>query len=167
MSTTTQLHSKPAGQLRRRWRRTPCLSSQQLDRAVFLDFESFRDGPPLFCGMLIDGQFKQVVFEVGLAKAAAEKGLAVCERRPHLLQIVEQAEREDRLIVGFSTKECTDLYEVTGQQLGERYLNALSLSKKWRKKFHPSAHKAVLRRRERLRRRGPARPTVRSLSMLP
>ncbi|MDF1845546.1 MAG: hypothetical protein P1U77_29410 [Rubripirellula sp.] len=146
------LHS-PAKQ-QARYSRINQLSLRQLERIIFLDFESFQDGPPLLCGTLVSGHFQQTVLDETLQPAAVAKNIQTNDLKTQLIELVECAERENRLICGYSNKELHDLEGITGRQLGDLYVNALPLAKKWRKRFYPQAHDRVMKSRKRLRQRG-------------
>ena len=143
------------GSLNRK-RRSPALqplSQLQPDRFIFLDFESFMDGPPLLSGTLIDGIFEQTVLDNRLKPAAEAKEMPSCSLRGHAQELVGRAERENRLICGYSNKELHDLESVLGRSCKKLYFNALPLAKKWRRRFYPHIEERVRQTRERLRRR--------------
>jgi hypothetical protein len=146
----------PAATIRRQPRTATVsrLTPPDLKRAIFLDFESFKDGPPLLAGTLIDGVFKQIVLDERLRLAATCKGIPFRKLIDFVERLVEKAESEARNIVGFSTKERNDIRENSGHDVSSRYVNMLTLAKKWRKRFHGSRHEEVKRMRERMRRRG-------------
>ncbi len=133
----TRNNRKPAA-----WKQ---LADGQLDRAIFLDFESFKNGDPLLAGVQIDGHFKQVVFDQRLALAALHKNLELVEPTAWALSLVERAIGDDRPIVGFTETEFEGLAELGAELPDRRYVNARKIAKPWRRKFRPSEHKQVAR----------------------
>ncbi|MFP6769473.1 MAG: hypothetical protein VB859_14960 [Planctomycetaceae bacterium] len=123
------------------------LADGRLDRAIFLDFESFKNGDPLLAGVRIDGHFKQVVLDQRLALAAFDKNLEVVEPTEWALSLVERAIEDDRLVVGFSKTELEGLAELGAELPAHRYVNARKIAKPWRRKFRPVEHKQVARNR--------------------
>ena len=132
---TTRRNRKPAA-----WKQ---LSDERLERAIFLDFESFKNGPPILAGVQFDGHFEQVVFDPRLRQAAKHKELKSVDLHRWLKQLVKRAVEEDRLVVAFSTAESTTL-EALGIPLpANRYVNALKIAKSWRWKLHRPVAKQV------------------------
>lgn len=138
---TTRKNRQPAA-----WKQ---LADGRLDRAIFLDFESFKTGPPVLAGVQIDGHFEQVVFDPRLRQAADHKGLEVVDSNRWLRWLVERAVREDRLIVAFSTAESRTFAELDIPLPADRYVNALKIAKTWRWKLHRGVAKQVRANRKR------------------
>ena len=123
------------------------LADGRLDRAILLDFESFKNGDPLLAGVRIDGLFKQVVLNQRLALAALHKHLEIAEPTAWALSLVKRAIRDDRLVVGFAETELEDLAGLGAELPAHRYVNAIQIAKPWRRKFRPVEHKQVVQDR--------------------
>jgi len=127
----------------------------RLDKAVVIDFEGFEKMPPALCGVWIDGELEQVVFQKELEPAArytAEKDnrrIYYKELDVFLDELIETVlDDEDRLFIAFSKREL-ELLQDHHKGVGDRYVNALPVAKKWREGLFPSAaEKAKANRRK-------------------
>jgi hypothetical protein len=88
-----------------------------VERAIYIDFESLKEDPrrPGLLGVLTAGnpdRFEQLLLAPALRRAAEAKLHCRAVALPEAIaQIVERAEREDRLIVGWSLFERTVVEE--------------------------------------------------------
>jgi len=130
-------------------KKQPALTFQQTARAIYLDFEGFTDQPPTLCGVMVDGEFSQVVFDERLEPAVRHaqdvKGrpIQMADRDLFLRSLVERVVAEDRRLIAFSRHELEvlDKIEGIGDQITDRYFNALPLIKQWRERVHPNKAK--------------------------
>ena len=113
--------------------------SEEVERAIYIDFEGFVDKVPSFIGVQIEGDFKQVVFDEALRLAAEAKGLEVADFTAYMQALVAQAQKEARLIVAYSEHEQNIIREYAGIDISSRYLDARKLAKLWKNKCHHEA----------------------------
>ncbi|MCP3859007.1 MAG: hypothetical protein GY704_05095 [Phycisphaeraceae bacterium] len=133
------------------------LTAVEAARALHLDFEGFKNGPPVFAGVRVDGGWTATVFgdvAPDLVPAAEAKGLPVATLDAFLDKTAERAVAEDRVVTGFSTREFMVFEErgVAADHLRSRFVNLLPLGRRWRRETHPAAEarvKAVRARRKR------------------
>ena len=133
------------------------LTAVEAARALHLDFEGFKNGPPVFAGIRVDGGWTATVFgdvAPDLVPAAEAKGLAVTTLDAFLNKTVDRAVTEDRMVTGFSVREFQVFEErgVASDHLRSRFVNLLPLGRRWRRETHPAAEarvKAVRARRKR------------------
>ena len=125
----------------------------RLDKAVVIDFEGFEKMPPALCGVWIDGELEQVVFQKELEPAARytaeEEGRRVYykNRDEFLKGLIETVQDEGRLFIAFSEREL-EVLQNYDDEIGERYVNALPVARKWRIDHYPSeAEEAVENRK--------------------
>ena len=110
-----------------------CLSKKQADRAVYIDFEGFKDKSPSFVGVLDETGFKQIVLALELQPAARAKGCSAQSINYWARRLINRCLHENRLIVGFSMHDlnCLKNYTSVGDQAEPIYVNALQAAKKW------------------------------------
>lgn len=132
------------------------LSSSQAERALYIDFEGTMTKPSSFLGIACEGKWEVVVIEESLWPAAEHgaRGGSVQTARIEdvLAQIRERAEREDRCVVAWSTRELdeieTSLPDASPDLLWwkSNLINALPIAKRWARRHSmeiraiPSTH---------------------------
>ena len=93
------------------------ITMDQATRGLYLDFEGKKDQPPMMCGVMVEGNFSQVVydpaFEPAVRHARQEQGrpIQMADRDAFLTSLVERAIREDRHLIAFSNHELDVLEE--------------------------------------------------------
>ena len=161
-TTTTPTTVKPASSApsKRNKRRTKkahechkVLTRKQLENSVILDFESLKDGDPMLSATLSGAAFEQTVLNPHLKLAGDHKGLPFKALSHYCHDLLDQCEKHDGMIIAYSTKELTDLERITGRRVSHRYINALTIAKKWRKRFLPDEHRQVRSFRRNVRQR--------------
>lgn len=141
-------------------RRCPSLPSVfELDRAIFLDFEGFKSGPPLMASVRMEGVTSTVVFSdqsPQLAIAAEATGVRVETLTEFLLRISEQAERTHRRIAAYSARELKVFQSegVNAAVVEALYLDVRKIVLWWRSLRHPEVADREERKRARRRARG-------------
>ena len=135
------------------------LTALEAARALHLDFEGFKNGPPVFAGVRVDGGWTATVFgdvAPNLVPAAEAKGLPVATLDAFLHETIERAVAEDRVITGFSTREFMVFAErgVASEHLRSRFVNLLPLGRRWRRETHPEVDAGVKASRARRTRAG-------------
>lgn len=131
----------------------------EIQRAIFLDFEGFKSGPPLMASMRCDGRTETVVFgdqSRELALAAEANGLGVEPLREFLGRISDRAREEGRRIAAYSSRELQVFKQegVNAEFVGEAYLDVRGLAHSWRRQQHPEVEAREKRLRARRRARG-------------
>jgi len=109
------------------------LSKEQAERAVYIDFEGFKDKSPSFVDLLDHTGFTQVVLDPNLQPAARAKRSGQQQIEYWATQLVNKCLREDRLIVGFSLHDlnCLKKYSTVGDKAEPIYVNARQLANRW------------------------------------
>lgn len=122
----------------------------QPNPALVLDFEGFKEGPPLMGGVLLDGEYFCTVFpdEYPLMRlAAVVKGLGVMARARYLSVLVAGARREKRPIVAFSNHEKQVIEDADISLQDVAYIDVRTTAKVWRRQNHKEIHSRVVARR--------------------
>jgi hypothetical protein len=130
----------------------PALSRREAATALYIDFESLGNNieRPAIRGVLaIDtagDRFEQYVLDDRLILSGAEvarKGVcrnATTEKA--IAAVVEQAERESRPVVTWSTHECAGVRASCSTALASRFSavhrNALDTARVWKRKLYPT-----------------------------
>jgi hypothetical protein len=110
-----------------------CLSKEQAERAVYIDFEGFKDKSPSFVGVLDETGLKQIVLDPDLQPADRAKGCSAQSMNYWSTRLVNKCLREDRLIVGFSLHDlnCLKSYTSVGEKAEPLYVNARQAANRW------------------------------------
>lgn len=106
-------------------------SAEEASRAIYIDFEGFKNKPPALIGILVDCAFRQVVLDPVLKIAGDAKGLSVREGQEVLERLLIRAQDEGRRIAAFTQHESFKAMEHFGIDLDPVYLNAHWLGKRW------------------------------------
>jgi hypothetical protein len=125
----------------------PCrtLTREQATTAVYMDFEGRVDRPPVVLGMVdaLGERPRQVVLDPLFAPAAERDGLEVAPIVEVVEGIVAMAEKEDRILIGWSHHEeevvralCT---EELAHRFSARYRSAIETARRWRRRTYPGA----------------------------
>jgi hypothetical protein len=109
------------------------LSSLEAFRAIYIDFEGFKDMAPTFAGVLIEDSFEQVLFDIDLTLAGANNKLNVVEPSDFLRTLVNKAKFENRRIIGYSSHEKTVFNHFFGLDISSYYADARLIAKTLRK----------------------------------
>jgi len=113
------------------------LTSEMVRRAIYIDFEGFRDKAPSLIGVAINSRFYQVVLDEGLRLAADAKKIPVRPGDELVRDLLERAVREKRRIVAFSPCEkriCRKFYRL---DLSPVYADANRVVKTWVARAYP------------------------------
>lgn len=109
------------------------ITSLEVVRAIYIDFEGFKDAAPTFAGVLIEDQFQQVVFDEDLALAGASNKLNVVSPREFLGALVDKAKFENRRIIGYSSHEKNVFSKFFCYDIAPYYADARLIAKQLRK----------------------------------
>lgn len=111
-------------------------SMDQIHRAIYMDFEGYSDQLPAFCGVQIESEFKQVVFDPSLVLAAQYKRLEQQSFDAFAYSLAETARMDNRLIVAYSQYEVNVIKTFAGVDISACYVDAHKLAKYWKNKCH-------------------------------
>ena len=120
------------------------ISKEQARRAIYIDFESNPDWAPSILGVLYrkdadrSGVFNQYVLEKNLYPAGNSGTNKAMDEVVE--EVLDMAERENRLILAWSRKEINDIEEYCRLDLHTRardlVTNAIPIAKRWHNVFH-------------------------------
>ena len=120
------------------------ISREQARRAIYIDFESNPDWAPSILGVLYkkDSDRSDVFNQYILEKCLYPAGKS-CTNKPIdevVEEVLDMAERENRLILAWSTKEISDIEKYCSPDLHARardlVTNAIPIARRWRNVFH-------------------------------
>lgn len=128
------------------------LLAEEVERAIYIDYEGNMDRPPTLLGWYVDGIYQASIVEPLFATCANRyrtKDIAVTEHVQLALKLLELAEEEKRLIVSWSEHDylqmCKVLDPIDEARLKLVYRNAIKTAKPWyRNKFGSPTEKAKL-----------------------
>lgn len=114
------------------------ITSQELSRAIFIDYEGNIDRPPTLLGWRVDGLSHGAIVEEAFATCSDRYRAKGIEWQPHLQvasQLLQQAREEDRVLVSWSEHDLRLLHaalpEQDQAQLLTCYRNAIPAAKAW------------------------------------
>ena len=116
-------------------------------RAIYVDYECSMDRDPTLLGYLIGNILSAGIVEQSFSTCAGRRGCryAVAENHQALaVRLVEQAVREERVIVSWSEFDFDHLYRALRERgdlrlaLRTVYRNARYTAKRWRRRRYPS-----------------------------
>jgi len=111
-------------------------SQEEASRAIYVDFEGFKDKTPSLVGILFDGVLTQVVLDPRLFPAAVVKGCKTGSIHDVACDLRERCQAEDRTLVAYSGHELRTFATYSGVDFSDVYRNALLIARKWWNVFH-------------------------------
>lgn len=126
-------------------RRTPLIGATEARRALYVDYEGSKDHPPTLLGYLVEGTLAAGIVEPLFAPCRERYRAAhatVADHRQLLVDLVDRAEREDRLIVSWSKHDLRLMEAALGGDaehltiLGRRYRDARLTARRWKNLRH-------------------------------
>lgn len=111
-------------------------SQEEASRAIYLDFEGFKDKTPSLVGILIDGGLTQVVLDPRLFPAAVVKGCKPGSIQEVARDLQERCQAEGRTLVAYSEHELRLFERYAGVDFSDGYRNALLIARRWWNVFH-------------------------------
>jgi len=128
------------------------LTSEEVKKAIYIDYEGNIKLPPTLLGWYVDGEYKASILEPlfnTCANRYKAKGIQVEDHSQLALKLIQQAEEEGRLIVSWSEHDyllmCKVLKPSDGERLKVVYRNAIRTARPWyRQKYGPLPEKASL-----------------------
>lgn len=124
----------------------PLLTTDEARRAIYLDVEGRPYEAPVVLGTLWvsrqgqDPMLRRHVVDPAFAPAAVATGLGRSSLRGEIRSLVSRAERQHRVLVGWSEHEVRVVRAFAPEftdSFDDRYRDARALARRWRKKVHP------------------------------
>jgi hypothetical protein len=122
-------------------RQIPSLTPEQIQRAIYIDFEGTKKDPPSFLGWSCEGEWAYCVIEEALFPAAAyphTKGVGSWASPEQCLRmLLNRAMREQRVFLAWSSHELQmikGLVAWTAEELAyweQQLINALPIGRRW------------------------------------
>jgi hypothetical protein len=127
------------------------LTAEQVQRALFIDYEGNVDAPPTLLGWMADGHPEAGIVEPLFATCSDRyraRGVGVHDHRILVQNLIERAEHEDRLIVSWSEHDWRVMSEALPEgdwrdRLGHRYRNAIPTANAWHRHTYGGSPKAA------------------------
>jgi hypothetical protein len=111
-------------------------SPEEASRAIYVDFEGFKDKTPSLVGILVEGVLTQIVLDPRLFPAAVVKGCKTGSIREVAHELGERCQSEGRTLVAYSGHELRTFATHSGVDFSDVYRNALLIARKWWNVFH-------------------------------
>jgi hypothetical protein len=109
------------------------MTREETAKAIYLDFEGFKDKEPSLVGQLVDGQLVQTVTDVRLQAAAEAKSLLFASFDEAMDAMLARARTEGRRIAAFTRHELNVANEHARIDISDVYADVHKMSKKWAK----------------------------------
>jgi hypothetical protein len=115
----------------------PLLTKEIARRGIYIDFECYRDEEPTLLGILLEGNFEQVVFLEDLKPAVRASNLEFAYLESAIADILDLATRECRRIITYSEYDLNKIKEYTnlGKNVEYFYTNARKIADIWQKEY--------------------------------
>lgn len=113
------------------------MSETEAARAIYVDFEGFKDKPPSLVGILVDGKLKQVILEPKLFPAAVAKECKMGFIEEVARELRARCESEGRVLISYSEHELRQFKQYANESFDDIYRNALVIAKRWWNVLHP------------------------------
>lgn len=122
-------------------RHIPSLTPEQIQRAVYIDFEGTKNDPPSFLGWSCEGEWAYCVIETALFPAAEyphTKGTGSYATPEHCLRmLLERSRQEQRVLIAWSTHELQMIKNFVAWSdedlayWNQHLINALPIGRRW------------------------------------
>lgn len=109
---------------------------EEASRAIYVDFEGFKEKTPSLVGVLVDGVLTQVVLDPRLFPAAVVKGCKTGSIHEVACDLRERCRAEGRTLSAYSGHELRTFATYSGVDFSDVYRNALLIARKWWNVFH-------------------------------
>ncbi len=127
-------------------RRAPLLGTMDAQRALYVDYEGFKDRPPTLLGYLVNRTLAAGIVEPLFApchKKHRAEHAALADHRQLVECLVDRAEGENRLVVSWSRHDLRLMEGILQGDaprlgiLGRRYRDARLTARRWKNLRHP------------------------------
>lgn len=113
------------------------LSDSEAAKAIYVDFEGFKDKPPSLVGILVDGDLRQIVLEPELFPAAVAKECETGSIEAVARELRARCQAEGRVLVAYSEHELRLFKQYADVSFDDVYRNALVIARRWWNVCHP------------------------------
>lgn len=118
----------------------PKLTPDEVEDAIYIDFEGFEGEPPKLLGVLVSDDFEQVVLDRRLKSAADAKDLRTSSLCEELSGLIRRCKADDRKLVAFTQFERDQFRTYCGIDLGSFYADGHKIAKRWKNRHHYNEH---------------------------
>ena len=115
------------------------ISQEGAARAIYVDFEGFKDKPPCLLGILVEGALEQVVLDRRLCAAAGASRCRQSSIEVVAGELMTRCRSEGRIVVGYSQHERRMFWQYAGIDFFEEYRDARMIANRWWNKCHKGA----------------------------
>lgn len=112
------------------------ISSEDAARAIYVDFEGFKDKSPGIIGILVDGALEQVVLGRRLFAVAGPSRCRQSSIEAVAGELLTRCRSEGRRLVGYSQHERRMFWQYAGVDFCEEYRDARMIANRWWNKCH-------------------------------
>ena len=111
----------------------------EAERAIYIDFEGFKEKSPTLLGVLIEDNLEQVILDSALLPLANARGHRVSTLAGEAYRLVQRSADEKRLIVAYTQHERKVLSTFANTDIDEHYRDARMIAKRWTNALYPKA----------------------------
>ena len=110
------------------------ISQEDAARAIYVDFEGFKDKSPCLLGILVEGAMEQVVLDRRLFAAAGATRCRQASIEAVAGELMTRCRSEGRRLVGYSQHERRVFWQHAGIDFFEEYRDARMIANRWSNK---------------------------------
>jgi hypothetical protein len=107
------------------------ISREEAARAIYVDFEGFKDKSPCLIGILVEGALEQVVLDRRLFAAAVASRCRQASIEAVAGELMTRCRSEGRRLVGYSQHERRMFWQHAGIDFIEEYRDARMIANRW------------------------------------
>jgi hypothetical protein len=107
------------------------ISREEARRAIYVDFEGFKDKSPCIIGILVEGVLEQVVLDRRLFAAAVASRCRQASIEAVAGEFMTRCRSEGRRLVGYSQHERRMFWQYAGIDFVEEYRDARMIANRW------------------------------------
>ena len=115
------------------------ISREDAKRAIYVDFEGFKDKSPSLIGILVEGSLEQVVLDRRLFAAAVASRCRQTSIEAVAGELMTRCRSEGRRLVGYSQHERRIFWQHAGIDFFEEYRDGRMIANRWWSKCRKGA----------------------------
>jgi len=115
------------------------ISREDAKRAIYVDFEGFKDKSPSLIGILVEGSLEQVVLDRRLFAAAVASRCRQTSIEAVAGELMTRCRSEGRRLVGYSQHELRMFWQHAGIDFFEEYRDGRMIANRWWSKCRKGA----------------------------
>ena len=115
------------------------ISREDAKRAIYVDFEGFKDKSPSLIGILVEGSLEQVVLDRRLFAAAVASRCRQTSIEAVAGELMTRCRSEGRRLVGYSQHERRMFWQHAGIDFFEEYRDGRMIANRWWSKCRKGA----------------------------